>query len=40
MYTNNLMMAASVLFTDNDWGEIEDFCNIFNMQHISKRTLN
>ena len=38
MYTNNLMMAASVLFTGNNWGKIEDFCNIFNIQHISKRT--
>ena len=32
------MMAASVLFTGNNWGKIEDFCNKFNIWHISKRT--
>ena len=31
------MMAASVLFTGNNWGKIEDFCNIFNIRHIAKR---
>ena len=32
------MMTESVLFTGNNWEKIEDFYNIFNIQHMSKCT--
>ena len=38
MYTNNIMMAASVLFSGNNWQKIDDFCAVFHLTSISKRT--
>ena len=38
MYTNNLMMAMSVLYSGNNIKKINDFCHTFNLNGISDRT--